>query len=600
MDQLEVLRKESGPQLSPGLDDAIIKEFLVKDWRLGAAINKAFKNRKHVDAGLREMDEQACILLLQKKFQSLYPDPTRQPYVPLAAQGPWVVSLHGAVVHDCGGYGMLTFGHSPQNVLEALAEDVVQANIMTASIHQKKLTDALEAEIGRTRKDGCPYESFVMLNSGSEANAFVMRMIDMHAGSVCNGRAVKGLVVKGSFHGRTFEAALLTDTTEEAYANSHLLSHTIRDYKLTVTQNNVEELREIFVQAEKNNWYIETMYLEGVMGEGNPGSPCTPAFYQAARELTKKHGSMLVVDSVQAGLRTTGNLSIVDFPGFSTMDAPDFEVWAKAINAGQYPCSLIALTAYGAKWWKMGIYGNTMTGNPRACAVCTAVLNQITPDFRKGVVEKGKYVLKKYEELRKELPNAIDHVSGTGLLYAVKLNEKHLTVVASDGVEMSLRRMGVNVIHGGTNALRFTPNLDITFEEIDMQVDHVRKALVQTEAYLGQLQSWDKRREMVQSVINQEGKTSAVCTFRLDGHLFDTGFINSVLDTAEDQHSRVLVQNVQVGRDRHDTTVATMQLFADSSDQVRSIMQKFDSMSKGSKVRLSILQDMYEASASKL
>merc|ERR1719181_1110715 len=119
----------------------------------------------------------------------------------------------------------------------------------------------------------------------------------------------------------------------------------------------------------------------------------------------------------------------------------------------------------------------------------------ITPEFRKGVVEKGKYVIKKYEELKKELPNAIDNVSGTGLLYAVKLNEKHLTVVASDGVEMALRRDGVNVIHGGTNALRFTPNLDVTYEELDMQVDSLRDILKMTELFAGNLQGIEKVNE---------------------------------------------------------------------------------------------------------
>ena len=32
------------------------------------------------------------------------------PFVPLAARGPWVVTLHGAVIHDNGGYGMLGAG----------------------------------------------------------------------------------------------------------------------------------------------------------------------------------------------------------------------------------------------------------------------------------------------------------------------------------------------------------------------------------------------------------------------------------------------------------------------------------------------------------
>ena len=35
---------------------------------------------------------------------------------------------------------MLTFGHSPREILRALATDVVQANIMTASLEHDHLT----------------------------------------------------------------------------------------------------------------------------------------------------------------------------------------------------------------------------------------------------------------------------------------------------------------------------------------------------------------------------------------------------------------------------------------------------------------------------
>ena len=41
------------------------------------------------------------------------------------------------------------------------------------------------------------------------------------------------------------------------------------------------------------------------MGEGDPGRAVTRDFYDAARELTRQHGGMLVVDSVQAGMRAT-------------------------------------------------------------------------------------------------------------------------------------------------------------------------------------------------------------------------------------------------------------------------------------------------------
>merc|ERR1711879_735145 len=97
---------------------------------------------------------------------------------------------------------------------------------------------------------------------------------------------------------------------------------------------------------------------------------------------------------------------------------------------------------------------------------------------RDNIRDMGKYFVQKYEEMMKELPGIIIRVNGTGLLYQVKLDEKY-EVTAMDGVEMTLRRRGVNVIHGGTNALRFTPNFDITKEEADMQIAHVRQVLLE-------------------------------------------------------------------------------------------------------------------------
>ena len=39
---------------------------------------------------------------------------------PLAALGPWIVTSHGAVLHDSGGYGMLGLGHAPDAVVAAI------------------------------------------------------------------------------------------------------------------------------------------------------------------------------------------------------------------------------------------------------------------------------------------------------------------------------------------------------------------------------------------------------------------------------------------------------------------------------------------------
>ena len=218
-----------------------------------------------------------------------------------------------------------------------------------------------------------------------------------------------------------------------------------------------------------------------VMGEGNPGERITPEFYSCARRLTLESGGFLLVDSVQAGFRCTGYFSVVDFPGFSALPAPDFETWSKAVNAGQYPVSVVGMTARGAEWHRAGIYGNTMTGNPRACEIAAVVLNSFNPQLRKNIVEVGEYAVSKFKALQLQFPGPITAVTGAGLLYAVHLKKDTFPVTedkpGQPAAERWMRMNGIGVIHGGENALRFTPHFRFTKREVDLQVDTLKRYL---------------------------------------------------------------------------------------------------------------------------
>lgn len=63
----------------------------------------------------------------------------------------------------------------------------------------------------------------------------------------------------------------------------------------------------------------------------------------------------------------------------------------------------------------------------------------------------------------------IDSVTGTGLLVAAHLNKK-FPVVGVDQVEWKCRQAGLGVIHGGTNALRFTPYFYINEVNISTRI----------------------------------------------------------------------------------------------------------------------------------
>ncbi|CTP84237.1 lysine 6-aminotransferase [Xanthomonas translucens pv. arrhenatheri] len=480
---LAPLRAHAGERLTAGLDDASIDRLAASHPQLGAAIDAAAADHAHLAtefAELLELDEIEQIRTLQAGFVNFYADDAVTPYVALTARGPWVVTLKGAVLYDAGGYGMLGFGHTPDAVLEAMARPQAMANVMTPSLAQLRFERALRAEIGQSR-GGCPYSKFMCLNSGSEAVGLAARIADINAKLQTDpsarhaGARIRRIVVKGSFHGRTDRPGLYSDSSRKAYLQ-HLASYRGEDSVIAIAPYDVDALRRAFADAEQHGCFVEAVFLEPVMGEGDPGRALPPAFYAAARELTRAHGSLLLVDSIQAGLRAHGVLSVVDYPGFEQLEAPDMETYSKALNAAQYPLSVLAVTEHAAQLYRKGTYGNTMTSNPRALDVASATLAQLTPQVRANIRARGAEAVQKLEKLKSELGGLITQVQGTGLLFSCALAPQ-FKCYGAGSTEEWLRQHGVNVIHGGENSLRFTPHFAMDSDELDLLVGLIGRAL---------------------------------------------------------------------------------------------------------------------------
>ena len=486
-ERLGEMRAHGGAALTVGIDDETIATFLAANQELAEAIELAyghFVELRTTRPDLLALDEAGQIDATQAHIVNFYAEDAVNPYVAAGAKGPWIVTLKGAVVYDCGGYGMLGLGHAPDVVLAAMNQPHVMANVMTPSVSHMAFIERLQAEIGHSRKsDREPFQHFLCLNSGSESVTLASRLADVNAkiltddGGRYAGRPVKGLTLAGSFHGRTDRPARLSDSSIGAY-RKHLRSFADTDYLLTVEPNNVEALEAVFSRADAQGFFIETMFMEPVMGEGNPGQAISADFYARARALTRAHGSLLLVDSIQAGLRAHGVLSVVDYPGFQELPAPDVETYSKALNAGQYPLSVLAMNERAAELYRTGIYGNTMTSNPRALDVAVAVLDNLSDGLRDNIRARGAELIEKFSALAGELGDAISNVQGTGLLLSCELNEAY-KCYGGGSTEEYLRKHGLGVIHGGARSLRFTPSFRMTSAEVDLVVNLVKQALTQ-------------------------------------------------------------------------------------------------------------------------
>lgn len=474
MEALKSIRAAAGEQKTVGLTDEQLERFADDPDLQRAVALAAEAHAELVEAGLASRSESELAEVVQAGFVNFYDAEAVNPYVALAAAGPWVITTHGAVLHDSGGYGMLGAGHAPQAVLDTMARPWVMANIMTPSVSHLRFVEAMRAEIGHARADGCPFDRFLAMNSGSEAVTVAMRISDLNAKGR-DARKVKLLAQKGAFHGRTDRPAQASSSSLPKY-RSKLRSFASRDNLIEVPPNDVEALEAAFAEAEREGVFIEMMLVEPVMGEGNPGMAMSRPFYDAARRLTKAHGSLLLIDSIQAGLRTTGALSVVDYPGFEDAECPDMETYSKALNGGQFPMSVLALNDRAAGCFQRGVYGNTMTANPRALEVATTVLGTIDEAFRENIRARGVELVNGLKALQADFPDLILGVQGTGLLVSAEIHPS-IPVVGFGGLEEHCRVHGMGIIHGGKNALRFTPHFRLTSEEIGLMLEVLRNSL---------------------------------------------------------------------------------------------------------------------------
>jgi acetylornithine/succinyldiaminopimelate/putrescine aminotransferase len=138
--------------------------------------------------------------------------------------------------------------------------------------------------------------------------------------------------------------------------------------------------------------------------------------------------------------------------------------------------SVLAVGDRAASLYRKGLYGNTMTSNPRALDVAVAVLEHVTPELRANIRARGAEAIAKLEKLKSELGGLITKVQGTGLLFSCELAPQ-FKCFGAGSTEEWLRERGIGVIHGGVNSLRFTPNFTIGSDELELLVSMVGRAL---------------------------------------------------------------------------------------------------------------------------
>jgi 4-aminobutyrate aminotransferase len=400
-------------------------------------------------------------------------------------EGSWLYTLDGERYLDfSSGIGVVNTGHAHPRVVAAIQEQAAkllhgQQNIV---YHEPGLR--LYDRLSRLLPGG-PWGAFLS-NSGAEAIEASVKLA-----RVATGRPVI-IGFRGAFHGRTAQAMALT-TAKDVYRAAFeplpgSVYHTPFPYCYRWSGGAhapdrcrcdwEEELDLLFHQVIYPD-RVAAIIVEPVLGEGGYVVP-PPGFLPRLREITRRHGILLIADEIQTGIGRTGEMFAVRHWDVE----PDIVVLAKGIASG-LPLSGIIARAELLQKLPPGTHGGTYGGNVVACAAGNATLDVIEDEDLVGNAGvRGAQLLAGLRNLAASRPSVGD-VRGLGLMLAlefIKPGEGDGRVPDPDLskrviAEALARKLIVLSAGSYANVVRIIPPLVTTPDEVDQALGILDEAL---------------------------------------------------------------------------------------------------------------------------
>ena len=328
-----------------------------------------------------------------------------------------------------GGIAVLSLGHAHPALVAAVSEQIATLGHVSnyfATPPQLELAERLLRLSGGDRVYFC--------NSGAEAIEAAIKLARR------TGRP-RILSLINSFHGRTMGSLSLTGKAALREPFEPLLP-------------NVEHIASTIEALEAAMGPdVAALVVEPIKGEA--GVLDLPEGYlEAAREITTRHGALLILDEIQTGAGRTGHWFAFQQYGI----VPDAMALAKGIGGG-VPIGALVTFGRASDLLLVGQHGSTFGGNPLATAAANAVLGEIE---RAGLVDNAA---RRGDELRAAITAIgsplVAEIRGSGLLLGVGLTRPVAAAVAARALEL-----GLIVNAANDTSIRLAPPLIVGDAEI--------------------------------------------------------------------------------------------------------------------------------------
>lgn len=386
------------------------------------------------------MTDQTNTDSIKQRWEAVMMNNYGTPPMALASgEGAVVTDVDGKTYLDLlGGIAVNVLGHRHPAIIEAVTHQMSTLG-HTSNLYATEpglaLAEELVSLLGAGHESGTAARVF-FCNSGTEANEVAFKL------SRLTGRT-KLVAAQEAFHGRTMGSLALTgqptkqapfaplpgDVTHVPYGDTDALAAAVDDATAAV-------------------------FLEPIMGESGVVIP-PEGYLVAARDITARHGALLVLDEVQTGMGRTGTFFAHQHDGIT----PDVVTLAKGLGGG-LPIGACLAIGPAADLMTPGLHGSTFGGNPVCAAAALAVLRVLAEENLVRHAEVlGKSLRHGIEALGHPL---IDHVRGRGLLCGVAL-----TAPRAKDAEAAARGAGFLVNAAAPDVIRLAPPLIITDAQVD-------------------------------------------------------------------------------------------------------------------------------------
>jgi 4-aminobutyrate aminotransferase len=406
--------------------------------------------------------------LIDRDTKYVSPSYTRDyPFVIARGEGAVVEDVDGNRFLDCAaGIAVNSTGVSHPDVVKAIIEQAQKFIHMSGTDFYYEPQVRLAEELASIAPIDGEVRTF-FANSGTEATEAAIKLSRYYTKR-------QGMIAfLGAFHGRSLGSLALTASKviqrrgfgpfmpgvyHAPYPDPYRASSP--DHAAAQSLSFIED--QLFTHLVSPD-EIAAIVVEPIQGEGGYIVP-PPAFLQSLRELTKKHGMLLVVDEVQSGMGRTGRMFASEHFGLQG----DIVNIAKGIASG-LPLGVTCARA-DVMSWPPGAHASTFGGNPVSCAAANATIKLLKDRLIANAASVGEHLMNGIRELQGK-HEIIGDVRGKGLMIGIELvrnrKTKERAVDERNALVQAMFKRGVLVLGAGKNAVRLAPPLVLTKTQAD-------------------------------------------------------------------------------------------------------------------------------------